>query len=176
MSLLIFTLTLFMFALSINQSGHNPAPSMRLFYFKAIKLVNGQVSTFGDGVGSPLVSRQYLTLCCMSKTKEAQMPKSKTPSNELLDKLSILEIAVEVSMAKLQTQLPNNSLIIHGIENAYNDFKKELTKYISATEIWPTNHSKLKTAQRQIGLEYNIMLNEVISCVNIVPKKGDFIC
>lgn len=104
------------------------------------------------------------------------MPKFKTPSNELLDKLSILEIAVEVSMAKLQTQLPSNSLIIQGIENAYNDFKKELTKYISTTEIWPTNHSKLKTAQKQIGLEYNIMLNEVLGCVNIIPKKGEIIC
>lgn len=165
-----------MFALSINQSGNSPAPSMRLFYFKAIKLVNGQVSTFGDGVGSPLVSRQYLTLCFMSKTKEAQMPKFKTPSNELLDKLSILEIAVELSMAKLQTQSTKDSLIIRGIENAYNDFKRDLIKYISATEIWPTNHSKLKRAQKEVGYEYNIMLNEVINSVNIIPKKGVDIC
>lgn len=104
------------------------------------------------------------------------MPKFKTPSSELLDKLSILEIAVETSIAKLQTQSTKDSLIIKGIENTYNDFKKHLMEYISDTEIWPINHSKLKTAQKEVGYDYNIMLNEVLGSVNIIPRKGERIC
>ena len=101
------------------------------------------------------------------------MPKFKTPSNKLLDKLSVLEIAVETSIAKLQTQSPKDSLIIKGIENAYNDFKKELTNYIDQTEIWPGNDSKLKTALKSLGYDYNTLLNNILSSVNIIPKKGE---
>lgn len=138
--------------------------------------LTGKDSTFREGVGVSCEREQIFALFLCSNHKEAIMPKFKTPSNELLDKLSILEIAVETSIAKLQTQSPKDSLIIRGIENAYNDFKKDLIKYISTTEIWPVNHSKLKTAQKQIGYDYNTMLNSVLSSVNIIPAKGEPIC
>lgn len=174
MTLLIFTFTLFMFTAFKFKSGE--ARSVNADFLFHRRQLTGKDSTFREGVGVSFEREQIFALFLCSNQKEAIMPKFKTPSNELLDKLSILEIAVETSIAKLQTQHTKDSLIIRGIENAYDDFKKHLIKYISTTEIWPGNYSKLKKAQKRIGYDYNTMLNSVLSSVNIIPAKGEDIC
>lgn len=164
-----------MFTASEFISG-KPAPLLRLFSFKENKIINGKDSRFREERGVSYERRQIFATFYMSKFIRGNMSRFKTPSNELLDKLSILEVAIEASIAKIQTQQGPNSLIVKGIDNAYNDFKKDLIKYISTTEIWPVNHSKLKTAQKQIGYDYNTMLNSVLSSVNIIPTKEVDIC
>lgn len=176
MKYLILILTLFIFTASEFISGKSSAPSMRFLSFKEIRIVNGKDSRFREERGVSYERRQIFAHFYMSKFIRGFMPKFKTPSGELLDKLSILEIAVEVSMAKLQTQYPNNSLLIKGIDNAYADFKKELTEYINQSELWAINVSKLRVASKSVGCGYNEVLNQVIDCVNIIPRKDGVIC
>lgn len=174
---LILIKRIYKFVVHTNKGGCS-APLSRLFYFKVIGPLNGQVFTFGDDVSSAFGSMQYLTTFFMHKSKESIMLHSKSSRRRISsripldDKFAILSLAIETAIAKITELEGSESINVKGIRIAFNEFSKQFKYFTDMYGLYPDNEVKIKQAARKLNYSYNHLLNGVIESVNIIPRTG----